>query len=128
MYVTWFKDIEVDLRQHRGCTHEIPVTSKGTGTFVDPFNLIIRPMATPVICCEETPPRWRIEGEWVWRHPKQGSCEGPLPMPVHLYEHRGDRAQGSRKNFLLLQAAYHSRKAETDYHCKGLRGWGSGLS
>jgi hypothetical protein len=64
---------------------------------VDPFNLIIQPMATPVICCEETPPRWRIEGEWVCGHPKQGPCEGPLTMPVDLEEHRGDKAQEKQK-------------------------------
>ncbi len=57
LYVIQCKQVDVTIRTSGKCTHEVPVTYKGTEMFVDPFSLILQSMATPLDSDIEASPR-----------------------------------------------------------------------
>jgi hypothetical protein len=82
VYVKKYQAVEVDPRQHRDCTTEIPVTFNSTEVFVDPISLILKTAASPVRCNVIAPPRWKLGGKWYCSFPALRDCVEPAQLPM----------------------------------------------
>jgi hypothetical protein len=97
------------------------VTFKGKGMFADPFTLVLQSKATPISCQQRAPPRWKVDGKWIYRYPGTAPCAEPDPVPVKA-QAKARAAAGLEETVWNQQKdVYHRRMAER------MGSWGVGM-
>jgi hypothetical protein len=81
-YVTRCNPVEVLPRVSNNCTEEIPITWNGTSLYVDPISYVIKSAASPTMCNDIAPPRWKIAARWYCAYPSIRECALPRDLPV----------------------------------------------